>query len=165
MTQPRPTAPPDRSPHEQAKLETAIRQVFEQLISFNRIIGVKVESLDASAPVLRFDMKQELLGNFLYGRLHGGVIASALDTVAGLAIMCAIAQKHAHETTEQILQRFTRIGTVDMRTDYLHPGTGKHFVATASVNRLGGRIASTQMRLENDGGQLIATGVGAYVIS
>ena len=40
-----------------------------------------------------------------------------------------------------------------------------HFVATGRILRLGGRIASTQMTLENDAGELIATGAAAYIVS
>jgi uncharacterized protein (TIGR00369 family) len=49
--------------------------------------------------------------------------------------------------------------------DYLRPGLGKHFVAQAEVMRLGGRVGTTQMRLVNDEGTLIATGAAAYMVS
>ena len=49
--------------------------------------------------------------------------------------------------------------------DYLRPGVGASFLASAEVMRLGGRIGSTQMRLVNDQGTLIATAAAAYVIS
>jgi uncharacterized protein (TIGR00369 family) len=57
------------------------------------------------------------------------------------------------------------MGTIDLRIDYLRPGVGEWFEATAEVTRLGGRIGSTQMRLCNDAGALIATGSAAYVVS
>jgi uncharacterized protein (TIGR00369 family) len=57
------------------------------------------------------------------------------------------------------------MSTIDLRIDYLRPGVGTSFVATAAVTRLGGRIGSTQMRLTNDQGIVIATGSAAYVIS
>jgi uncharacterized protein (TIGR00369 family) len=57
------------------------------------------------------------------------------------------------------------MGTIDLRTDYLLPGRGAHFIATAEVTRLGGRIGSTQMRLVNDQGTLIATGAANYIVS
>ena len=47
----------------------------------------------------------------------------------------------------------------------LRQGLGLHFIASAEVTRLGGRVASTQMRLVNDEGILIATGAGAYIVS
>jgi acyl-coenzyme A thioesterase PaaI-like protein len=66
---------------------------------------------------------------------------------------------------EQVMLRFARYGTIDMRVDYLRPGVGRHFVATTEVTRLGGRIASTQMRLHNDAGILVATAAAAYSVS
>ena len=154
-----------RSPEEQARLDALMRELFEQMISFNRLIGLKIDSADPVAPRLRFEMRPELIGHFLHGRLHGGVISTALDTIGGFALMCAIVHKHQGEDTMQIAQRFSKIGTIDLRVDYLRPGIGGHFIAGARVTRLGGRIGSTQMTLENDTGVLIATGAAAYVLS
>jgi uncharacterized protein (TIGR00369 family) len=159
------TGHPPRSTKEQDELETAFRELFEKLIAFNQLIGMKVESMDPSAPRIRFDMRPELVGHFLFGRLHGGVISSVLDVTAGLALMCAIAEKHRNETTSQVMHRFAKFGTIDLRIDFLRPGNGEFFIATARVTRLGGRIGSTQMTLENDSGTLIATGSAAFVIS
>jgi uncharacterized protein (TIGR00369 family) len=57
------------------------------------------------------------------------------------------------------------MGTIDLRVDYLRPGIGRHFEAQAEVTRLGGRVGSTQMRLVNDEGTLIATAAAAYIVS
>ena len=156
---------PRRSAEEQARLETALRDVFEHKLCFNELLGFKVESLAPDAPQISFAMRQDLIGHFLHGRLHGGVIATVLDTVGGLAATVAIAEKFNDETTEQVAHRFGRIGTIDLRTDFLHQGIGNKFTATGRITRLGGRIASVQMTLENDTGQLIATGCASYVIS
>ena len=79
--------------------------------------------------------------------------------------MCAIGERFCDETSAQIVTRFLRIGTIDLRVDYLRQGVGAHFVATANVTRLGGRVGSVQMALHNEQGLLIATGAGAYVVS
>jgi uncharacterized protein (TIGR00369 family) len=110
-------------------------------------------------------MKPELIGHFAYGRLHGGVISSVLDAMAGLALMVAIGERHAGESALQVMHRFSRMGTIDLRIDFLRQGVGKHFDATAKVTRLGGRIGSAQMALHNDAGELIATGATAFVVS
>ena len=159
-----PAAPP-RSPEEHARFVALLTELFEQRIRFNEILGLRVLSLAAPMPSVRFDMRPELVGHFLYGRLHGGVISAALDATAGLALMAAIADTHASDSAEQVLQRFSRMGTIDLRVDFLRQGVGRHFVASAEVTRLGGRVASTQMRLVNDEGLLIATGAAAYVVS
>jgi uncharacterized protein (TIGR00369 family) len=156
--------PARRGPEEQARLEAALTDLFERRITFNQVLGLVVESARAPAPCIRFGMRPELIGSALHGRLHGGVISATLDAMGGFALMVAIAERHASEHTAQVLQRFLKMGTIDLRIDYLAPGVGRHFVATADVMRLGARIGRTQMRLVNDAGALIATGTGAYVI-
>ena len=154
-----------RSAAEQAKLDAALTHLFEQQITFNQVLGIKVVSLGPGGPKLRFDMRPELVGHCLHNRLHGGVISATLDTMGGLAVMHAVGEKHADETALQMMQRFTRLGTIDLRVDYLRQGVGKHFVASSEVLRLGGRVGTTQMRLVNDEGTLIASAAGAYMIS
>lgn len=154
-----------RSPKEQANIEATFTEIFEHRFSFNEVIGLRIESFDPASPCLTFDMRPELVGSYLHNRLHGGVIATALDTVGGFAVAVAITDKYAHETTEQIVARFGRFGTIDLRVDYLRQGIGRSFHASAKVVRLGGRIASVQMELKNDTGLLIATGTASYIIS
>jgi uncharacterized protein (TIGR00369 family) len=162
MTQ---SPPARRTAHEQTRFERALTELFEQQINFNQKLGLRLVEFGAQGPVLRFDMRPDLVGHYLYGRLHGGVISSALDAMGGLALMWAIGEKHRDESAQQVMSRFTRLGTIDLRVDYLRQGIGQHFVATAEVLRLGGRVGTTQMRLVNDEGTLIATAAGAYIVS
>ena len=152
-----------RSATEQARLDNLLTSLFEQQIRFNQVLGLKL--IQMHPPTLRFDMRPELIGHYLYGRLHGGVISATLDAMGGLALMWAIGEKHGDEASQQVLHRFSRLGTIDLRVDYLRPGLGKHFIASAEVVRLGGRVGTTQMRLVNDEGMLISTATGAYVVS
>lgn len=154
-----------RSAEEQARLDAALVDLFERRISFNQVLGLQAISVQPAAPRLRFAMRPELVGHYLHGRLHGGVISATLDAMGGLALMVAIGEKHADEDTAQVMHRFAKMGTIDLRVDYLRPGVGQAFIASAEVTRLGGRIGATQMRLVNDQGTLIATGAAAYVIS
>jgi len=154
-----------RDADEQVRLHQAVTELWEQRLSFNQLLGLKVDSLEAAAPRLRFDMRPELVGHYLYGRLHGGVISAVLDATGGFALTLALAEKHADESATQVMHRFGRMGTIDLRVDYLRQGLGRHFIASAEVTRLGGRVASTLMRLHNDEGVLIATGAAAYIVS
>ncbi|GMV58367.1 MAG: hypothetical protein AMXMBFR72_14750 [Betaproteobacteria bacterium] len=156
---------PRRSAAEQRRLDAALTELFEQRISFNRTLGLKVLRLGPGGPQLRFAMRPELVGHFLYGRLHGGVISATLDAMAGLAMMVALGEKHADETSDQVMQRFARLGTIDLRIDYLRPGIGRHFTASAEVLRLGGRVGTAQMRLVDDADRLVASGAAAYMLS
>ncbi|MEN9630083.1 MAG: hypothetical protein RJA10_3311 [Pseudomonadota bacterium] len=156
---------PRRSAAEQERVDAALRDLFERQIVFNQVLGLKLLSVRHGDVRGRFDMRPDLVGHPAYGRLHGGVIASVLDAMAGLAGLVAIAEHHAHETAQQVMLRFARYGTIDMRIDFLRQGIGRHFIASTEVTRLGGRVASVQMRLHNDGGVLIATGAAAYSVS
>ena len=165
---PHPAAEPPSAPRsaaEQARFLALLTDMFEQRICFNQVLGLRLQSIAPPTPSLRFDMRPELVGHFLYGRLHGGVISAALDATAGLALMAAIGDKHPADTPEQVLQRFSRMGTIDLRVDFLRQGVGKHFEATGEVTRLGGRVGSTQMRLVNEEGLLIATGAASYILA
>jgi uncharacterized protein (TIGR00369 family) len=157
--------PPRRSADEQARLDAALVELFEKQISFNQVLGLKIESVRPGEVRARFAMKPELVGHYAHGRLHGGVTASVLDALGGLALMVEIGERHTHENALQVMHRFARMGTIDLRIDFLRQGLGKHFVARAEVTRMGGRVGSTQMRLVNDEGTLIATGSAAYIVS
>lgn len=157
------TPPPRRNAAEQARLDAELIKLAEHHIRFNQVLGLKM--ITARPPTLRFEMRPELIGHHLYGRLHGGVISATLDAMGGVALMWAISEKHAEESTMQVMHRYSRLGTIDLRVDYLRPGLGKHFTASAEVVRLGGRVGSTQMRLVNDEDTLIATAAAAYVVS
>jgi len=154
-----------RSQEEQDRLEAMLKDILEHRLRFNEIIGLRVESFNPETPRLAFDMRPDLVGSYIHNRLHGGAIATALDTAGGFAVTMAISEKHADETAEQITVRLGRIGTIDLRVDYLHQGIGRSFHASAKVMRLGGRIASVRMELLNDANLLIATGTAAYVVS
>ena len=155
---------PRRSAQEQVRLDAALIDLFERKITFNQVLGLKVLELRPNM-IVRFDMRPELVGHYHYGRLHGGVISATLDALGGTTLIVAMSEKHAHETVDQAMLRFLKLGTIDLRVDYLRPGLGAHFIATAEITRLGGRVGSTQMRLHNDEGVLIATAAAAYIVS
>lgn len=158
------STPARRSPDEQSRLDAALIDLFEHRISFNQVLGLKVQRLWPDL-VVGFAMRPELVGHFHYGRLHGGVISATLDALGGTALICAMTERNPHETVEQTMARFLKLGTIDLRVDFLRPGLGKQFVAGAEVIRLGGRVGTTQARLHNDEGLLIATATASYIVS
>jgi uncharacterized protein (TIGR00369 family) len=158
-------SPARRSAAEQARLDAALAELWEHRITFNKVLGLKAISLRPGDVQVRLDMRPELVGQYAYGRLHGGVISASLDAVGGMALMVALGEKHCDESADQVIHRFGRLGTIDLRVDFLRQGIGEYFIGRAEVTRLGGRIGSTQMRMENDQGTLIATAAAAFVIS
>ena len=154
-----------RNAEQQAQLDRALTELWEQRTSFKQLLGRKVLSLKAGDVRVRLDMRPELVGHYAYGRLHGGVISATLDALGGMALMVELGEKHTEESADQVMHRFGRMGTIDLRVDFLRPGLGQHFIGRAEVTRLGGRIGSTQMRMENEQGTLIATASAAFVVS
>lgn len=154
-----------RTAAQQIELETGLRQGFEQSVPFHHLLGLEVESVTPDDVRIAIAMRPDLIGNTTHQRLHGGAIAAVLDAAAGFAICVALGEKFCDETLEQLGARFARIGTIDMRVDYLHQAQGPRFTAAAQITRLGGRLASAQMALADENGQIVATGAAAYVVS
>jgi uncharacterized protein (TIGR00369 family) len=144
---------------------TSLKEIFEEKIVFNRVLGLKITKLTPEGVTGRIDMKQDLVGHFSHNRLHGGVISAGLDAMGGLAVMAAIGERHMDESPLQRLQRFGKLGTIDLRVDYLRGAIGEHFELSAQVMRLGSRVASTRMEFRGADGELLATGAAAYIVS
>lgn len=142
-----------------------LRDIFEEKIVFNQLLGLKITTVLPERVVTRIEMKPDLVGHYAYNRLHGGVISAGLDATGALAVMAAIGARHMTETPEQRLHRFTKLGTIDLRVDYLRPAIGSHFELRAKVLRLGSRVASTQMEFWSPDGQLLSVGSAAYIVS
>jgi uncharacterized protein (TIGR00369 family) len=111
-----------------------------------------------------FEMRDELMGNYTRGMLHGGVISSAIDVTGGLAAVMGVQQKMHGETLEARIERAFKMSTLDLRVDFLRPGLGKRFVVTAYPLRTGNKIAVTRIELHNDENDLIAVGTGSYIL-
>ena len=142
-----------------------LKEIFEQKIVFNQVLGLKITSLKPERVTGHIAMKRELVGHYAFDRIHGGVISAGLDAMGGLAVMAAIGARHMDEPPVQRLHRFGKLGTIDLRIDYLRPAIGDHFELRAEVLRLGSRVASTRMEFLGPDGRLLSTGAGAYIIS
>ncbi len=142
-----------------------LTKVFEEMIVFNQLLGLKITSLKPQQVTARIDMRNELVGHYAYNRIHGGVISAGLDAMGGLAVMAAIGARHMDESVQQRLQRFSKLGTIDLRVDYLRPGIGEWFELRAEVMRLGSRVASTRMEFLGADGKLLSTAAAAYIVS
>ena len=158
-------SPPAARPEFEPEFIDGLRNLFEEKIVFNQVLGLKIESLRPEQVTARIDMRHELVGHFSYNRVHGGVIAAGLDAMGGLAVMAAIGARHMEEPPVQRLHRFAKLGTIDMRVDFLRPGIGSHFTLRAEVLRLGSRVASTRMEFLGPDGQLMSSAAAAYIVS
>lgn len=139
-----------------------LTNVFEQ-IPFNRMLGLRLDAVEDDHIIMSFAMKDELIGNFFHGILHGGVISSVLDMAGGVAAIITGVQKHTGKNLEELAKVLGRSSTVDLHINYLRPGKGDHFIAKAWVLQAGNRIIFTRMELLT-GSKLIASGTGTYLV-
>jgi uncharacterized protein (TIGR00369 family) len=142
-----------------------LKEMFEQRVVFNRVLGLQIDIVAADGVTGHIMMRHDLIGHFSHQRLHGGVISAGLDAMGGLAVMAAIGARHLSEPPLQRLQRFAKLGTIDLRVDYLRPGLGERFELRAQVMRLGSRVATTRMEFLAQDGTLLSTGAAAYIVS
>lgn len=143
----------------------ALKDIFEDKIAFNRVLGLEITQIAPEGVTARIAMKPELIGHYGHQRIHGGVISAGLDAMGGLAVMAAIGARHMDEAPLQRLQRFAKLGTIDLRVDYLRPGIGASFELRAEVLRLGSRVASTRMEFLDSQGKLLSSAAAAYIVS
>ena len=142
------------------------RQIYEEKIVFNQTLGLRLTEIVPEGRVsARIDMRHELVGHFAYNRIHGGVISAALDAIGSAAVMAALAAKHMDEPPAKRLERFGKLGTIDLRIDYLRPGIGEFFTIHAECLRVGSRVGTSRMEFRGPDGTLMSAGAAAYIVS
>lgn len=155
---------PDASEIKRQAFFETVRQLFENELPFNRILGIRVVSLGADAALIAFSNREDLMGNIFQKTLHGGVISAVLDTAGGVAAIASLADRFSELPEEKLLPIFGKIGTIDIRVDYLRPGRGKDFSVNAWVMRSGRKVAVIRMELRNESDVLVAVGTGTYMV-
>ena len=160
MDTPTPLSDEERAARLAAKRQMLIDRF--NCIPFMQLIGAVVTDINDECARAELHMRDNLVGNGHYKILHGGVIASMLDSIGGIVAMAAAYGRMKGLPTEEKMQRMARLGTIDMRIDYLRPGRGNVFIATGRVVRVGSKICATQMTLHNDKDELIATGNAVF---
>ena len=108
------------------------------------------------------EMKPNLIGNISFQILHGGVAATLLDSIGGIVAMAELYRRSEPDQLAETLKKVSRLATVDMRVDYLSPGRGQYFIATAEVMRMGRKGCTMRMIMKNDEGKEIAAGIASY---
>ncbi|WP_286978113.1 thioesterase family protein [Pseudomonas sp.] len=144
------------------ELRQAVSSFFQR-IPFNNVIGIEIDQLSPELVLMSFAMKDELIGNFIQGILHGGVISSVLDVAGGAMALIGAFERHQHLSGSERMARLSKLGTIDLRVDFLRPGRGKRFTASAVLLRSGNKVAVVRSELHNDDGELIAVGTGTYL--
>lgn len=131
-----------------------LKQVMEEMIPYNRYLGVKLAAVHKGFARLEVPFRDELVGDPLRPALHGGVLSALADTAGGAAVWAGIEDERA------------RLSTIDLRIDYLRPARLLTVVAEATVVRLGNRVGVADVRMFHPDAEdhTIATGKGVYNI-
>lgn len=127
--------------------EQIIREKF-QTNNFPRLLGMEIDSIEPSRARLSVEVRQELLQ--LQGVMHGGAIASLIDTAVAFAII----------SVSEPQDRFT---TVEMKVNYLSAIREGRVVADARLIRDGRRIIVADCDVFDSQGKLAAKGLLTYI--
>lgn len=148
--------------------EQALKLVGEMFVyhmPFNRALGMELESVTKKRfAQLAFKNQPMMVGNWAQSILHGGVIASALDVAVGSGVRGKYLNRHETISEDELRQRLSRMGTIDLRVDYLRPGRGERFTATSSLLRAGNKVAVARVELHNEEQLYIASATATYMV-
>lgn len=134
--------------------EELYRQILEDFIPFHQLLGLKLMEVREHYVKILIPFKQELIGDPRKKAIHGGVLASVMDSAGGAVGI----------TTLKSFE--DRLSTIDLRIDYLQPGKGEDIVCEAFLVRSGSRVIFTRMICfnRNKPEEIIAEGRGVYSV-
>lgn len=141
-----------------------VAELWNNNMPFNQLLGLEISRFDDKRSEVSFHWHDKLVGNPMQKILHGGVTASALDLAGGVVAAANIIANMGEVSPEIIQENLSKLGTIDLRTDFLRPGRGEHFIATAHIIRSGSKVAVARMELHNEKGDHIAFGTGTYMV-
>jgi uncharacterized protein (TIGR00369 family) len=117
-------------------------------VPFARLVGLDLDSVEPGRAVLKMDVREELKQN--HGVVHGGAIATLIDSAMAFAIIPKLAEGEG--TT-----------TVDLTIHYLRPLTSGTATGVAEVLRAGRRIIVVSAKVFDDEDRVVATAISSYL--
>ena len=119
-----------------------------EAVPYAQLLGIQLEKVAPGEATLTLAIRPELTQN--HGVVHGGAIASLLDTATAFAILT-------------LLEPDERVTTVDLTISYLRPAIEGKLHATARVLRQGCRLFTVSAELTDSGGTLLTTALSTYI--
>jgi len=117
-------------------------------VPFAKLLGLELEDVGHGTATLAFTVRKKLTQN--QGLVHGGAIASLIDTATAFAILSLLDPKE-------------RVTTVDLTICYLRPATSGRLRAVARVVRAGRRVFVVSAEVFTDDGNLASTALSTYI--
>ena len=129
---------------------------FGQFVPHNLALGLRFMGFGEGVALMRLPYAEHLVGNPETGVLHGGPITGMLDAACGAAVL--LKSKNP-----------VPIATLDLRIDYLRPGTPRlDVLGRAYCYKLGKNVAfvhAVAFHEEEGDGEPIAAAAGAFMIA
>lgn len=135
----------NRSDSDDARLQRA--HATFATVAYAKFLGLELCELKSGEVTVCLNVRDELKQN--HGVVHGGAIASLIDTASAFVILTAIDEQE-------------RVTTTDLAIHYLRPITAGRMLATARIIRGGRRRFVVNVEVQNDG-SLAATAVTGYL--
>jgi len=135
----------------EAKISAArLRQIRKTIdaVPFAQLLGIELDDIGAGTATLGLNIRKQLTQN--HGVVHGGAIASLIDTATAFAII-------------SLLSRGEKVTTVDLTVSYLRPLTEGRITATARVVRSGRRLFVVSAEVFDNDGKLTTTALSTYI--
>ena len=117
-------------------------------VPYAHLLGIELDDISKGAATLGLNVRKELTQN--HGLVHGGAIASLIDTAMAFAIITLLAP-------------LEKVTTVDLTISYLRPLTKGRITAVAKVVRAGRRLFAVSADVFDDDGKLASTALSTYI--
>ena len=117
-------------------------------VPYANFLGLQLGEVRTGEASIHLDIRDELRQN--QGVVHGGAIASLIDTASAFAVLTQINLDE-------------RVTTTDLTIHYLRPATTGRIAATARIVRGGRRLFVLTVDVHDEAGALIATAVTTYI--
>jgi acyl-CoA thioesterase len=134
-----------------AKITAAqLRRIQKALstVPFAALLGIELDDISPGTATLGLTVRKELRQN--HGVVHGGAIASLIDTATAFAMISLLGPKE-------------KVTTVDLTISYLRPLTAGRITAVAKVVRGGHRLFVVSAEVFDEKGKLATTALSTYI--
>ena len=130
-------------------LKTELVQRLLDQSPFIHFLQMRVERVDIPGErlVLSMPMSDTVERAAGSGQMHGGAIASLIDTAGCFAL---------------IMRTLQPVPTINFRVDYLRPAVGGPILADAAVRRAGKTVGVVDVDVTAQDGKLLALGRGVF---
>jgi uncharacterized protein (TIGR00369 family) len=117
-------------------------------VPYAHLLGIELDEVSSGTATLGLNLRKELTQN--HGVIHGGAIASLIDSATAFAIISLLAPKE-------------KVTTVDLTISYLRPLMNGRIIAVAKVVRAGRRLIVVSAEVTGSDGKLAATALSTYI--